>query len=363
MEPDLEQFKFRDEEKARKILDKIEAANREIKLMHVCGTHQDTLVRHGLEPLLEEVGVEIVQGPGCPVCVTTQREIEEMIKLAEEGVTVAIFGDMMNVPGEKRKLSDVRTEGGEVKIVYSVDDAVKMAENRDDEMVFISVGFETTVPSTANVVANDPPSNFSILTCNRVIPPALEAVMEMGEVDLDGLIEPGHVSTIIGTEPYQFLSERYNIPQVVAGFEPLDLLLAVWMLLKQVREGRSEVENEYGRVVKEEGNLKAQKIIEDVFKPKDVKWRGFPEIPKSGLKLRKKYGNYEAREKFSDILEPLANREFEEPEGCLCGEVLRGIIKSTECPLFGEECVPSNPVGPCMVSREGACNIEYRYSD
>ncbi len=362
MKPDLDQFKFRDEEKAEQIIEEIEKSDREIKLMHVCGTHQDTLVKHGLEPMLEEVGVEIVQGPGCPVCVTTQREIEEMIELAEDGKTIAVFGDMINVPGEDMTLSEIRSEGANVKIVYSVDDAVELAEKKDEEVIFMSVGFETTVPSTANVIAEEPPENFSILACNRVIPPALKAILEMGEVDLDGLIEPGHVSTIIGTKPYEPLSDKYSIPQVVAGFEPLDLLMAVLMLLRQVEEGRSEVENEYGRVVREEGNKKALGIIEEVFEPKDIEWRGFPEIPESGLKLRDKYSSYSARNKFSDVLKRLEDREFEEPEGCLCGGVLRGVIESRECELFGEECTPSNPVGPCMVSREGACNIEYRYA-
>jgi len=283
MKPDLEQFKFRDENKAEKIIKEIEKSEREIKLMHVCGTHQDTLVKHGLQPMLEKVGVEIVQGPGCPVCVTTQREIEELIELAEHGKTVTVFGDMINVPGEEKTLSEVRSQGADVEIVYSVDDAVKLARKRDEEIVFMSVGFETTVPSTANVIKEEPPENFSILACNRVIPPALEAILEMGEVDLDGLIEPGHVSTIIGTKPYEPLSEKYSIPQVVAGFEPLDLLMAVLMLLRQVEEGRSEVENEYGRVVKEEGNKKALDIIDEVFESKDIEWRGFPEIPRSGL--------------------------------------------------------------------------------
>ncbi len=360
MKPNFDQFKLRDAKKAKKILKKIEDADEKIKLMHVFGTHQDTLVKHGLDPMLKKVGVEICQGPGCPVCVTTQREIEEMITLAENGKTVAVFGDMLNVPGSEKTLLDIRSEGGDVKIVYSIDDALKMAKEKD-EVVFISVGFETTIPSTANVIKNGPPSNFSILPCNRVVPPALEAIMDMGEIDLDGLIEPGHVSTIIGTEPYRSLSDRYKIPQVVAGFEPLDLLLAVWMLLKQVQEGRSEVENEYKRVVKEEGNVKAKKLMEKVFEPTDVRWRGFPNIPDSGLKLRERYGMYDARDKFSDILGPLKDREFEEPEGGSCGAVLRGVMKSNEGTLFGDECTPNDPVGPCMVSREGACNIEYRY--
>ncbi len=362
MKPDLEQFKFRDEKKAEQIMKEIRDIDREIKLMHVCGTHQDTLVKHGLEPMLKEVGVKIVQGPGCPVCVTTQREIEEMIALAKNGKTIAVFGDMINVPGEEKTLSEIRSEGADVEIVYSVDDAVKLAEKRDEEIVFISVGFETTVPATANVIANGPPENFSILACNRVIPPALKAILEMGEVDLDGLIEPGHVSTIIGTKPYLPISEKYSIPQVIAGFEPLDLLMGVLMLLRQVEEGRAEVENEYGRVVKEEGNKKALEVIDKVFEPKDIEWRGFPEIPGSGLKLKEEYSSYSARKKFPEILDDLQEREFEEPEGCLCGGVLRGVIESKECKLFGEECTPSNPVGPCMVSREGACNIEYRYA-
>jgi len=361
MKPDLDRFKFRDEEKAEQIIEEIKKSDRKIKLMHVCGTHQDTLVKHGLEPMLEKAGVDIVQGPGCPVCVTTQREIEEMIELAEGGKIVTVFGDMINVPGAEKTLSEVRSEGAKVEIVYSVDDAIKLAEKRDEEIVFMSVGFETTVPSIANVIAQKPPDNFSILACNRVIPPALEAILKMGEVDLDGLIEPGHVSTIIGTKPYEPLSKKYSIPQVIAGFEPLDLLMAVLMLLRQLEEGRSEVENEYSRVVKEEGNKKALDMIEKVFEPNDIEWRGFPEIPKSGLKLRDRYKAYSARKKFSESLEELKDKEFEEPEGCLCGDVLRGVIESRECELFGEVCTPSNPVGPCMVSREGACNIEYRY--
>lgn len=362
MRPDLDQFKFRDDEKAKKVLNEIKKSKHDLKLMHVCGTHQDTLVKHGLEPLFKKVGVEIVQGPGCPVCVTTQREIEEMIRLAEEGIKLAIFGDMINVPGLDKTLAETRSEGGDVNVVYSVDDAVELAEKSKDDVVFISVGFETTVPTTANVIAEDPPTNFSILTCNRVIPPALKAILDMGEVDLDGLIEPGHVSTIIGTKPYEPISKDYDIPQVIAGFEPLDMLVGVLMLQRQVEEGRSEVENEYGRVVKEEGNTKALEVIQEVFEKKDLEWRGFPEIPNSGLKLREKYDDYSARKRFSEILKDLQDKTFEEPEGCLCGSVLRGIIKSKECDLFGNECTPSNPVGPCMVSREGACNIEYRYS-
>lgn len=361
MDLDLEQFKFRDEDKAEEIIEELKSSKLELTLMHVCGTHQDTLVKHGLESMLSDAGVNIRQGPGCPVCVTTQKEIEEIIHLAEKDVTVTVFGDMLNVPGLDSSLVDAKSKGADVRVVYGVDDAVKIAENTDDEVVFMSVGFETTTPAIASAISSDPPDNFTILSCNRVMPPALKTIMEMGEISLDGLIEPGHVSTIIGTEPYKPLSERYNMPQVVAGFEPLDLLLAVLMLLRQKEEGRAEVENEYGRVVRPEGNKKALKVMNDVFDTKDIEWRGFPEIPNSGMKLRSKYEKHDARKRFEDLLEPIWEQEFEEPEGCLCGEVLRGIIDSEECPQFGDECTPSNPLGTCMVSREGSCNIAYRY--
>lgn len=361
MDIDLDQFKFRDKERADEILKELKKADEDITVMHVCGTHQDTLVKHGLEPILNEVGVDIRQGPGCPVCVTNQKEIEEIIKLSKEGITVTAFGDMIHVPGLNSSLSDAKSEGAKVKIVYGVDDAVKYAEKHDEEVVFMSVGFETTTPSIASAILNGPPDNFSILTCNRVIPPALKLILETGEISLDGLIEPGHVSAIIGTKPYEPLSQKFKIPQVVAGFEPLDLLLAAFLLVRQKQEGRAEVENEYDRVVRPEGNLKAINAMETVFKPKDVEWRGFPTIKNSGLKLRKEYEKYDARKNFEDTLQEVWEKEYGEPEGCLCGEVLRGVVDSEECPKFAVECTPQNPIGPCMVSREGGCNIAFRY--
>ncbi len=358
---DLEQFKFRDKEKADEIVNELKRADEQMTLMHVCGTHQDTLVKHGLESILEEVNVTIRQGPGCPVCVTNQKEIEEIIRLAKDGITVTAFGDMVNVPGLNTSLREAKSMGADVKIVYGVDDAVRYAEKNSEEVVFMSVGFETTTPSIASAIMNEPPENFSILTGNRVIPPALKLILETGELALDGLIEPGHVSAIIGTEPYEPLSERFKIPQVVAGFEPLDLLLASLLLVRQKQEGRAEVENEYDRVVKPEGNTKALNAMKTVFKPKDVKWRGFPTIKGSGLKIRKKYEIYDARKNFEDHLQDIWEKDYDEPEGCLCGEVLRGVVDSEECPKFADECTPKNPIGPCMVSREGGCNIAFRY--
>ncbi len=361
MSEEFNKFKFRNEKVAKDIIEQLNNLELELSIMHVCGTHQDTLVKHGLEGMLRDVGIRILQGPGCPVCVTTPREVEEILALARNGITVTAFGDMIKVPGVNSSLYEARSQGADVRIVYSVDDAVDIADKIENDVVFMSVGFETTSPSTAAVIAKRPSENFSILPCNRVVPPALEAILSMGELKLDGLIEPGHVSTIIGTKPYEPLSERYHIPQVVAGFEPVDLLMAVLMIARQVKSGRAEVENEYTRVVKSEGNLKALELLDQVFVPVDVEWRGFPKIPGSGYKLKKEYGSYDARDRFPDILEPIADMEFHEPEGCLCGEVLRGLIDSRECPMFGTECTPMNPIGPCMVSSEGSCNIAFRY--
>jgi hydrogenase expression/formation protein HypD len=270
---------------------------------------------------------------------------------------------MINVPGEKKSLQSMRAEGYDVRTVYGIDDAVSIAEkNRDKEVVFMAVGFETTAPTTASVIFKKPPSNFSILCCHRTIPYALKTLLDMGEIRIDGLIEPGHVSTIIGTTPYEFISKEYNVPQVVAGFEPIDILMAVWMLVIQIEKGDAFVQNEYSRAVKREGNIKAQKIIDNVFFPGNIKWRGFPVIPNSSLVLRSEFQDYDARKKFEYDLKEIANMDFKEPQGCRCGELLRGLLSPKDCPLFSNRCKPESPVGPCMVSIEGSCNIEYRYS-
>jgi len=355
-------FRYRDKKVSEKIVSKLREMNLNIRLMHVCGTHQDTLVRFGLDELLKNTGVEIRQGPGCPVCVTTPKEIEEAMLLARKGKTITVFGDMMNVPGQKHSLSDTKTMGHDVKIVYSVDDALKIAGKTKKDVVFMAIGFETTAPSTASVILSNPPENFSILNCHRLIPPALKAIIEMGEVKLHGLIEPGHVSTIIGAKPYEFLSKDYGVPQVIAGFEPLDLMMGVYMLACQIKNKKAEVEIEYKRSVKYDGNKKAVKMMKDVFESYDIAWRGFPIIKNSGLKLKNTFQSYDARKKFEDELKELNNIEFKEPKGCRCGEMLRGLTNPDDCPLFGKSCTPAAPVGPCMVSREGNCNIMFRYS-
>lgn len=356
-------FSLKDKKLANEIVSKIKKSKVKLKFMHVCGTHQDTLVKNGLDSLLKQCGVQIIQGPGCPVCVTTPKEIEEVILLAKNGKTVATFGDMINVPGETKSLRGMNAEGCDIRTVYSIEDAIEIAKNnKDKNVVFMAVGFETTAPTTASALLEYLPNNFSILSCHRTIPPALKAILEMGEIKIDGLMEPGHVSTIIGKKPYEFISKEHHVPQVIAGFEPIDVLMGAWMLVEQIKNGEAFVQNEYTRVVHDEGNVKAQQMINKVFEPEDKKWRGFPIIPQSGLSLKNKFEEYDAHKKYQDELDEIKDKEFFEPKGCRCGELLRGLASPSECPLFGQTCIPENPVGPCMVSIEGSCNIEYRYS-
>jgi len=353
---------FRDRELASRIIKYLKEKSLNIRVMHVCGTHQDTLVRNGLDEIFFNMGIDVREGPGCPVCVTTTREIEYAKYLVRNGKTVAVFGDMLRAPGQKGSLETERGNGGKVIVVYSIEDALKYAKGHSDEdVVFIGVGFETTMPSTAVTLLNGPPENFFVLSTHRLTPPAVRGIAEMGRVMLDGIILPGHVSAIIGSEPWEFISRDYKIPQVIAGFEPLDLIMGIFMLVKQIEKKESKVEIEYSRVVKKEGNLKAKKIIEDVFEPVDIEWRGFPVLEKSGMKIREKFSSHDAEKFFQDILSDLVNLEFRDPPGCRCGELIRGEIYPWDCPLFGKICRPESPVGPCMVSSEGACAIEYKY--
>jgi hydrogenase expression/formation protein HypD len=352
-------FRYREEATAKKVLESIKAMKLELSIMHVCGTHQDTLVKFGLEDMLKDTGMHIRQGPGCPVCVTTTKEVVEAITLAKAGITIAVFGDMMTVPTPIGSLADATAEGADVRVVYSATDAIKMAKGVRS-VVFMGIGFETTSPTTAAVLLDSPPTNFSVLSCHRILPPALTALFDMGEVKIDGLIQPGHVATILGLEPFHYFSKRYNVPQVVAGFEPLDLLVTIYMIAKQRKEGRAEVENEYSRVVRPEGNPIALRMLEAVFLAEDRNWRGFPIIPKSALELRPEFAMHNARQLYGEILAN-APKVKEEMGNCRCGEVLRGIIESKDCPAFGKACNPKRPMGPCMVSREGSCNISYRY--
>lgn len=342
---------------SRELVSRIKEISRPVKIMHVCGSHEHTIMQHGVRSLLPEE-VEVVAGPGCPVCCVPAREIDECIELARQGVTITTFGDMLRVPGSRGSLADARADGADVRIVYGVGNAVEIARKLDREVVFMAAGFETTAPTTASEILSGPPENFSVLSCHRLIPPALRFLIESGEVNLNALIEPGHVSTIIGMKPYEPFSRDYNIPQVIAGFNPLDILMAVYMILRQIDRGEAKVENEYKRAVKPEGNLKAQKVMDEVFQVTEREWRGFPVIPESVYEIRDEFSEFNAREKFDIEVEDTVDT----PAGCICGAVLRGVARPEECKLFKNECTPTSPIGACMVSREGTCNIAYRYS-
>ncbi|MGB9659727.1 MAG: hydrogenase formation protein HypD [Nitrososphaerales archaeon] len=338
-----------------------EASNDNYRFMHVCGTHEDTITKHGLRSILPS-NIDVVAGPGCPVCVTHPEKIELALKLLEErkNIILTTFGDMYRVPSKYgRSFSHAKAQGFDVKVVYSISDAIKMAkDNNDKEVVHFAVGFETTAPSTASTLLQDPPENFSIVSAHLIVPPVLDYLLASGEVAVQGLVLPGHVSTIIGSKAYEFLVDKYKVPQVVAGFEPLDVIIALKMLLRQVKEGEIKVENEYGRVVKPDGNLKAKRLMNEVFKQEDAKWRGLGKVPKSGLGLKPEFEKFDASVKF-DVEPPEIARDIE--IGCRCSDVIKGLVKPEECKLFREVCTPYDPRGPCMVSIEGTCAIAYKY--
>jgi len=347
--------KFRDPQLAKKVTDHIKkiAPLYPVKFCHVCGTHEWTITHYGLRSLLPD-SVDVIAGPGCPVCILPAADIDEAIALAEKGVTVTSFGDLIRVPGSETSLQKAKAEGGDVRIVYSPKDAIQMAEkNTDKEFVFFAVGFETTSPSTAIEVLNEPPENFSFLVSHRLIPPAMELLLGIGDLHIDGFIAAGHVSTIIGMRPYEVFPEAYGMPTVAAGFEPLDVLFAVDMLLHQLREGVARLENEYSRVVSWEGNIKAQKLVEQVFDVADGRWRGLGKLPKSALVLKKEFAAFDARKKYDLHIED--SRDV--LKGCLCHLVMIGKIMPSECPSYMTSCVPESPKGACMVSNEGTCRI------
>jgi hydrogenase expression/formation protein HypD len=351
-----EKLRFRDPELARSVAQKIHALtpkDKSIKICHVCGTHEWTITHYGLRSLLP-ANVEVIAGPGCPVCIVPASEVDAAVELALKGVVIACFGDLLRVPGSHMSLLDAKAKGADVRVVYSVSDAVQMARNEaDKEFVFFAVGFETTAPSTAVEVSQKPRGKLSFLVSHRVIPPAMELLARMEDLNLNGFIAPGHVSTIIGLRPYEVFPRKYGLPTVVAGFEPLDVLFAVYMILKQLHERKPVLENEYMRAVQWEGNTKAQRRISEVFDVKDGKWRGLGTIPASKLVLKKQYVAYDALLKY-DV--KVAEGVDSQP-GCRCHLVVIGKIKPSECPLFMRACTPQNPVGACMVSMEGTCRV------
>lgn len=334
---------------------------RQVKLMEVCGTHTVAIFRHGIRDLLPK-NIRLLSGPGCPVCVTSIRDVDTILEIAaEKNVIVTTFGDMMRVPGSKKSLSQARSEGIDIRIVYSPLDALKLAEGNPDRMiVFFATGFETTSPLVAGTLFEAEIrkiANFFIYSVHKTVPLALKALLDAPEVRIDGFILPGHVSTIIGLRPYAFLADEYHKPSVVTGFSAPDILNSMLMLLRQAVQGKAVVENAYVKVVKEEGNPRAVSLLYEFFEPGDAAWRGIGVIPGSGLRLREKYGHRDIMRIF-DLKVP----EGEEPKACSCGDVLKGIKIPTDCALFGKACTPEKPVGACMVSTEGSCAAYYKYS-
>lgn len=347
--------KFRDPTLAKKVAEHIKkmAPTYSVKFCHVCGTHEWTITHYGIRSLLPE-NVKVIAGPGCPVCILPASDIDEAIALTEKGITVTTFGDLIRVPGSKTSLQKAKASGGDVRIVYGLRDAIQMANKTPEkEFVFFAVGFETTSPTTAVEVLSKPPKNFSFLVSHRLIPPAMELLLGIGDLQIDGFIAAGHVSTITGMKPYEVFPNAYRMPTVAAGFEPLDVLFAVDMLLKQMKDGVAKLENEYNRVVTWEGNVKAQNLVKQVFDVVDGKWRGLGRLPNSALQLKEQFSEYDARKKY--------NLNIEESKdilkGCLCHLVMIGKISPSECPSYMINCNPESPKGACMVSNEGTCRI------
>jgi hydrogenase expression/formation protein HypD len=360
---------FRDPGRARTLVREIEnlvasidiCRHRPLSLMEVCGGHTHTIFKFGVETMLPDA-VELVHGPGCPVCVLPMGRVDDCVALAETpGVVFTTFGDAMRVPGSKKSLLQAKAEGADVRMVYSPLDALKLARKHPDkEVVFFGLGFETTMPSTALTILQaerEGTRNFSLF-CNHItIIPTIKALLDSPELELDGFLGPGHVSMVIGTRPYRFIAEHYKRPLVIAGFEPLDILQSVWMVLKQIAEGRCEIENQYNRVVPEPGNRAALEAVNKVYELREFfEWRGLGSIDHSGVRLRESYAGYDAERKFS-----VPALRIADPKSCQCGEVLKGVIKPWECKVFGRACTPETPLGALMVSSEGACAAYHQY--
>ncbi len=355
---------FRDAELGRALAGELLAAadpDRRYKLMEICGGHTHTIYKYGIDGLLPE-NVEFVHGPGCPVCVIPMGRVDDGIAIARrEGVIFTCFGDMMRVPGSEGTLLEAKAEGADVRMVYSPLDALRIARaNPEREVVFFAIGFETTAPSTALTLKRaraEGVGNFSCVCSHVTIVPPLRALLDSPELDLDGFIGPGHVATVIGARPFEFIPAEYGRPVAISGFEPLDVLQSALLLLRQLGEGRAEVENQYTRVVPDGGNAAALRVMEEVFEPREqFEWRGLGTIPRSALRIADEYAELDAERRW-----PVPARRVADPEACQCGEVLRGTIKPWECRVFGSACTPEHAIGACMVSPEGACAAYYNY--
>lgn len=351
---------YRDRESIKKLsayLHKI--SKQQVTLMEVCGSHTMSVHRFGIHDLLPET-IHLISGPGCPVCVTSIDFIDKAVALARiPGTIITTFGDLIKVPGSNSTLEKERAAGRDIRIVFSINEALDMAvRNSDKEIIFLAIGFETTTPPTAAGILRAQAagiSNFSILSAHKIMPPPMQALIEEG-IPIDGFLAPGHVSTITGTAMYKFIPEKFAKGVVVSGFEPIDVLQSVAMLVEQIQSQQPKVEIQYRRIVRPEGNVKAQQLMEEVFEVTSANWRGLGSLPNSALRLQPKYQHFDAEKKFRLVLD-----EPKEPKGCICGLILKGLRQPPHCLLFEKVCTPENPVGACMVSAEGACNVYYRY--
>ena len=354
---------FRDPDAARGVSEAIHRrSTRPARLMEFCGGHTHAILRFGIPSLLPDT-VDLRSGPGCPVCVTAAGDLDRAIAMARvPDVILTTFGDMIRVPGSRHSLAEAKAEGADVRVVYSPLDALQVAkQNPARPVIFLGVGFETTAPMVASTVLAAESAgleNFTVFSTHKLTPPATHAILNAGEVALDGVIGPGHVTTIIGADAWHFLPGDYGIPCAIAGFEPLDLLRAILSLVEMVEDGRAGVTNTYARSVRLDGNPAALEAMDRVFEVADAEWRGFGTVPASGLRVREAYARFDAARAF-----PVEVPPAKEPPGCRCGEVLRGVLLPTECALFARACTPQHPIGPCMVSAEGACAAYYRYGE
>jgi hydrogenase expression/formation protein HypD len=356
---------FRQPEKAealrREIAKLSQQLGKHIKIMEVCGGHTHSIFKYGIEEILPD-SIELIHGPGCPVCVMPKGRIDDAIAISQNpNIIFTTFGDAMRVPGSQTSLLQARATGADIRMVYSPLDSLQIArDNPDREVVFFALGFETTAPSTALTIlqaAAENIPNFSMFSNHVLVIPALQALLENPDLQLDGFIGPGHVSMVIGTDPYQFISQKYHKPIVVSGFEPLDIFQSIWMLLQQLVENRCEVENQYNRLVENAGNSVSLAAMNKVFAVREnFDWRGLGEIPNSGLKIRDEYAQFDAEVKFT-----IPNVKVADHKACQCGEILKGVLKPWQCKVFGTACTPETPIGTCMVSSEGACAAYYKY--
>jgi len=354
---------FRRPQLARSLLATIEArSTRPVRFMEFCGGHTHAIFRYGLRQMLPPT-VSLRSGPGCPVCVTANSDLDQALALARQSdVILATFGDMMRVPGSRGSLQMAKAKGADVRIVYSTLDALEMARlNPHRPVVFLGVGFETTAPTVAAAIVQaeaEGLENFTVLSLHKLTPPATRAILDAGEVRLSGIIGPGHVTTVVGSKAWEFVPHEYAIPCAVAGFEPVDILRAVAALVDMAESGRPAVANTYSRSVRPEGNRTALQLVDQVFEVNEANWRGLGPVPDSGLRIRSEYARFDAALTF-----PLHPGPTREPKGCRCGEVLRGTVEPPDCPLYRRTCTPARPIGPCMVSAEGVCAAWFRYGE